>query len=171
MVKLIRGAEKIISNYPPSYNFIVKTITKVPLLRAYFIESSDKFAHKFPISVKGVILRDNCVVLVKNERDEWELPGEKLEANETLKACVVREIYEELKLETHASTLLDVWMYTPKNTANLIVTFSCVEKVAREVTLSAEHQQATWFPLLEVNTLNMPEGYKHSIHRWPQTTS
>jgi hypothetical protein len=44
----------------------------VPLPQAYR-------AYRFPISIKGVILKESKVILLKNERDEWELPGGKLE--------------------------------------------------------------------------------------------
>jgi hypothetical protein len=33
--------------------------------------------HLFPVSVKGVVVRDGRVLLLRNERDEWELPGGK----------------------------------------------------------------------------------------------
>ena len=28
-----------------------------------------------PVSIKGVVVRDGKVLLLKNEREEWELPG------------------------------------------------------------------------------------------------
>jgi 8-oxo-dGTP pyrophosphatase MutT (NUDIX family) len=49
-------------------------------------------AHTFPVSVKGVVVRDGLVLLLRNERDEWELPGGKLDLGEDPAACVVREI-------------------------------------------------------------------------------
>jgi hypothetical protein len=48
----------------------------------------------FPVSVKGVVLTASGVVLLRNERDEWELPGGKLEPGESPAACLVREIEE-----------------------------------------------------------------------------
>jgi 8-oxo-dGTP pyrophosphatase MutT (NUDIX family) len=164
MTALTRRVAKIISRSPSLYTFVLRIISKVPFLKGYFIESSDNFAHKFPVSVKGVIIRDSRVALLKNGRDEWELPGGKLEPSETPEACVSRESYEKLKLEVKPATLLDVWTYTPlKGKFVLVVTFGCVEMVSREVKLSSEHQQFAWFPVAKVADLNMPDGYKRSV--------
>jgi len=37
----------------------------------------------YPVSVKGVLVRNDRVLLVHNERDEWELPGGRIEPGET----------------------------------------------------------------------------------------
>jgi 8-oxo-dGTP pyrophosphatase MutT (NUDIX family) len=39
----------------------------------------------FPVSIKGVLVEAGRVVLLENERDEWELPGGRLEPRESLK--------------------------------------------------------------------------------------
>jgi hypothetical protein len=39
-------------------------------------------AHLFPVSVKGVAVQDGKVLLLENERHEWELPGGKLALRE-----------------------------------------------------------------------------------------
>jgi 8-oxo-dGTP pyrophosphatase MutT (NUDIX family) len=52
-------------------------------------------AHAFPVSVKGVAVQGGRVLLLENERNEWELPGGKLELREDPADCVVREIREE----------------------------------------------------------------------------
>jgi hypothetical protein len=39
-------------------------------------------AHAFPVSVKGVAVQGGRVLLLQNERNEWELPGGKLELRE-----------------------------------------------------------------------------------------
>jgi 8-oxo-dGTP pyrophosphatase MutT (NUDIX family)/ribosomal protein S18 acetylase RimI-like enzyme len=129
----------------------------------------DNEAFRFPVSVKGVVIRRGEVVLLRNERDEWELPGDKLEPPESPPTCVAREITEELGLRVEPTALLDAWVYciTPEVRV-LIVTYGCSETVEVEAVLSHEHKQLRWFPLSEVPALRMPEGYKASIRSWAE---
>ena len=127
----------------------------------------DNEAFRFPVSVKGVVVRRGEVVLLKNERDEWELPGGKLEPAESPDTCVVREIAEELRLEVEVRLLLDSWVYTiASGVSVLILTYGCAETSEREAVMSHEHKQLAWFPIAEVPGLRMPQGYKDSIRRW-----
>jgi 8-oxo-dGTP pyrophosphatase MutT (NUDIX family) len=66
---------------------------------------------KFPVSVKGVTAQAGKVLLLENERAEWELPGGKLELGEDPADCVVREISEEAGWKVTAGPLLDCWQY------------------------------------------------------------
>jgi 8-oxo-dGTP pyrophosphatase MutT (NUDIX family) len=127
----------------------------------------DNEAFRFPVSVKGVVVRRGEVVLLKNERDEWELPGGKLEPGEAPGACVVREIAEELNLEVEVRSILDSWVYTiAPGVSVLILTYGCAETAERAAVLSHEHKQLAWFALADVPGLRMPQGYKDSIRRW-----
>jgi 8-oxo-dGTP pyrophosphatase MutT (NUDIX family) len=130
----------------------------------------DNGAYRFPVSVKGVVIRSDRVVLLKNERREWELPGGKLEPPESPEACVAREISEELQLDVTVARLLDTWVYeiTPQVRV-LIVTFGCSETSERGAVLSNEHKQLEWFPLSQVPGLRMPSGYKSSIRAWAES--
>lgn len=123
----------------------------------------------FPISVKGVVLDGaGRVLLLKNEREEWELPGGKLELGEEPAACVVREVREESGWETGAGPLLDVWMYEPLPGRHVfIVTYGCRRLGPETVpVVSDEHTQVGLFARDEAATLVMPQGYKDSIARW-----
>jgi hypothetical protein len=45
----------------------------------------DQDAYKlraFSISIKGVVVRDGKVLALRNEREEWELPGGRIEVGE-----------------------------------------------------------------------------------------
>jgi 8-oxo-dGTP pyrophosphatase MutT (NUDIX family) len=127
----------------------------------------DNEAYRFPVSIKGVVIRDGKVVLLKNERDEWELPGGKLELFESAESCVAREIGEELRLAIRPERLLDAWVYAIAAGVHvLILTFGCSETSNEEPVLSHEHKQWRWFRVAELDGLPMPEGYKTSIRTW-----
>lgn len=127
----------------------------------------DNDAYRFPVSVKGIVIRDDAVVLVHNRRDEWELPGGKLEVGETPEQCVAREIEEELQLDVETAALVDAWVYTiAAETRVLVVTYGCTERTERGAVLSDEHTRFAWIALSDVAGLRMPDGYKTSIVRW-----
>ena len=127
----------------------------------------DNDAFRFPVSVKGVIIRGGKVILLRNERDEWELPGGKLELSESPERCLAREIAEELRLAIEPESILNSWIYTIVPGVNvLILTYGCLESSSGEAVLSDEHKELRWFPLAEVEALRMPDGYKASIRSW-----
>ncbi|HSX79600.1 MAG TPA: NUDIX hydrolase [Candidatus Saccharimonadia bacterium] len=127
----------------------------------------DNRAYRFPVSVKGVVLHAERVVLLKNEREEWELPGGKLEPGESPEGCVIREIHEELGLHARAGPLLDSWIYhITAGVDVLIVTYGCYPAPFASVTHSPEHKAVGLFTLQEIQALPMPEGYKKSIQAW-----
>ena len=121
----------------------------------------------FPVSVKGVLVRDGRVLLLKNEREEWELPGGKLELGEEPSACVAREITEETGLSVTTGPILDAWQYHIREGRDvLIVTYGCHLRGNQPPTISDEHNAIGFFTQAEIASLNMPAGYKHSIRSW-----
>jgi 8-oxo-dGTP pyrophosphatase MutT (NUDIX family) len=127
----------------------------------------DNEAHRFPVAVKGVLIRDGNVVLLRNERDEWELPGGKLERSESPEQCLAREVAEELQLDVVPESILDSWVYTIIPGVDvLVIAYGCVESSQDKAVLSDEHKELRWFPLAEINDLNMHEVYKESIRSW-----
>ncbi len=124
-------------------------------------------APNFPVSVKGVVLQNRRVVLLRNERDEWELPGGRLEHGESPEECVAREMREELGLRVTTGPILDSWVYHIYEGADVfIVTYGCYPEPFAELTHSPEHREVGLFQVDEVEGLRMPGGYKDSIRRW-----
>ncbi|HMM20939.1 MAG TPA: NUDIX hydrolase [Selenomonadales bacterium] len=124
-------------------------------------------AHRFPVSVKGVVLKDDRVLLLKNERNEWELPGGKLELGESPPACVRRELKEELSLDIVPVRLIDSWLYSIfENVHVLILAYGCLSPGSTAFKVSDEHQGGAWIGLDQLDDLNLPAGYKQSIRLW-----
>ena len=121
----------------------------------------------WPVSIKGVCLVGAKVVLLKNERDEWELPGGRLEAGEDPVPALKRELEEELGIAGEIGDLLDCWRYPVLPTREvLIVTFGVLPMAERELQLSNEHTELERFAPAEIGGLKMPEGYRRSIRDW-----
>ncbi len=121
----------------------------------------------FPVSVKGVVIRDGRVLLLRNERDEWELPGGKLELGEDPTACVVREIAEEVGWTVTAGPILDAWQYHIRPGVDVvIVTYGCHAISGTTPAVSGEHTEVGLFTADEVAELRIPDGYRRSIMTW-----
>nr|WP_238598800.1 NUDIX domain-containing protein [Saccharothrix sp. ALI-22-I] len=122
----------------------------------------------YPVSIKGVVVRDDRGLLLKNERDEWELPGGRIEPGETPEQCVAREITEETRWKVTTGPILDTWMYyitvAAKNV--FIVTYGCYPDGDAEPVLSHENKEIGLFTEPEAQSLNMPDGCKRSIANW-----
>ena len=125
----------------------------------------------YPVSVKGVVVRAGRVLLLQNDRQEWELPGGRLELGETPPQCVAREITEETGWVVETGPILDSWMYFIDQVERnvFIVTYGCRLAAGQDdvdPVLSHEHKHVGLFTEAEVADLVMPAGYQASIAAW-----
>src|ERR1700733_15175913 len=116
------------------------------------------------ISVKGVLVEDGRVVLLENERSEWELPGGRPEPGEDPATCLAREFAEELGAEIAVGAIVDCWNYEVLPGRHvMIVTYAVARIGPGELRISDEHRRFDWFPLDAIDALPLPEGYRRSI--------
>jgi 8-oxo-dGTP pyrophosphatase MutT (NUDIX family) len=102
--------------------------------------------------------------LLKNERDEWELPGGKLELGENPAGCVAREIEEELGWVAEVHNPLHAWVYEIRPDRHVFVlTYLATYDGDTEPTYSHEHKALQLVPVDEIGPLTMPTPYKDAI--------
>lgn len=132
------------------------------------IEPRDNLATRFPVSIKGVILLNQKVLLLKNERDEYELPGGKLEIDEQPIYCLMREVKEETNLNIEVVSIIDSWLYCiNQDTRVVIITYGCILHNNKINTiLSDEHKELKWASLKGIEEEVMPTMYKESVKHW-----
>lgn len=83
-----------------------------------------------PISVKGIVFEDGKVWLRRNERNEWELPGGKVDEGEQPEQTVVRELLEELGFVVGVRELVGAHVYKIPSSSDesggvLVVSYLC----------------------------------------------
>jgi ADP-ribose pyrophosphatase YjhB (NUDIX family) len=121
----------------------------------------------FTVSIKGVFCTDaGEVVLLMNERDEWELPGGRIEIGESPRQCVEREIREELDVAVNAGDLLDSYLFEVVPGKHVFIeTYACELTNDFIPRISEEHQRIGLF-LPAALPDKLPQGYRSSIEAW-----
>ena len=122
----------------------------------------------YPISVKGVLIHQGRVLLLLNERGEWDLPGGRPDPGEDHRAALKREVQEEAGLTVEVGAALGDYLFEvlPGRFVR-ILPFACYLIGGSDVVLSHEHLATRWVPVDEIgeNIANrkLPAGYLRSI--------
>lgn len=118
----------------------------------------------FPVSIKGVLQSpEGLVVLMLNERDEWELPGGRIELGETAPQCLAREIAEEMAVEVSVGEPLDSYLFEVIPGKHVFIsTYRCQLLGGFVPTVSHEHKEIGLFAPGRLPE-NLPVGYRLSI--------
>lgn len=120
-----------------------------------------------PISVKGILGPPGRIVLLRNERDEWEFPGGRLEPDdESPSACLRREISEELDVIADVGLPVHSWQYQPIVGRDVLVMAYRCEIVGTwpdQLWHSSEHLGVGSFALDDLDTISLPQGYRDAL--------
>ena len=120
-----------------------------------------------PVSVKGVVVIEGRVLLLRNDRDEWDLPGGRPDDDESHEAAIMREAREEANIEVAALDCLDDWPYEvlPGRFVRILA-YGCQVIDASRMALGSEHLELRLFAREELEGLRLHEGYRRVIERW-----
>ncbi len=122
-------------------------------------------------SIKGVLLVEGGVVLVKNPRDEWELPGGRPDPGEAHEVALAREFAEELAIQVRVEAPIDSYVFEVLPNRNVqIVTYGCSLSGVFEPKISDEHTEYCVCPVDELDGLKLPAGYRQSVETYIRRT-
>ncbi|HKB88801.1 MAG TPA: NUDIX hydrolase [Patescibacteria group bacterium] len=126
-----------------------------------------------PISVKGVIFEDDNVWIRKNERQEWELPGGKIDKGEQPEAALKRELLEELGFLVDVLNITDATILTipgsiDESSGVLVLVYSCsILKKSGKFEFMGESGPAEFKStnISVIDSLHMENFYKNAINK------
>jgi 8-oxo-dGTP diphosphatase len=123
-----------------------------------------------PVSVKGILIHQGRVLLLLNERGEWDLPGGRPDPGEDHRAALKREVQEEAGLIVEVGEALGDYLFEvlPGRFVR-ILPFVCRLTGGSDVVISHEHLETHWLPIVElaacVDGHLLPEGYLGAIRQ------
>lgn len=128
--------------------------------------------HKQQISVKAFFEKEGKVLLVKDPKDVWELPGGRIEFNESPYQALARELKEELGFEqVKLGDSIHIWSFSSTHqeieTQYIIIVYECFTETSA-IRENDEYKAYGWVPINEVFNLNMRDGYKDTIRKYKE---
>lgn len=129
----------------------------------------------FNIGVKGIIkVKDKCLILksVKNESPYWDIPGGRIDDDESLEDTLKRELSEELPSlgKYSVGKILNAYRLSHdlKDGKGLLLVFYEIEADDFDVKLSSEHVEFKWvsqndLPDLLTSEVPIEKGYYEAL--------
>lgn len=87
---------------------------------------------------------------------KWEFPGGKIEQGENAKACLKRELFEELGVDIKILEALPPTTHSYSEKSVQLLPFRC-NIIGGEIVLR-EHKQVVWLPLEKLENLDWAEA-------------
>jgi len=155
------------SQQTPIPMFFITRIKRFLLRLFGQVLPTDLFAQRHPVSIKGICLIDEKVVLVRNNRREWDLPGGKLGRREQPEECLVREMREELSIDVTVGALLRSLVVRIMDLVDvLVLVYQCeTDASTEELELSYESMGMGTFSREELAHLELRADYREAIER------
>jgi 8-oxo-dGTP diphosphatase len=104
------------------------------------------------LAADAVVIKDGKILLIKRGTDPfkgmWALPGGRLEEDETIEQCAIREAKEETGLDIGIQKLIGVYSDPKRDPRKVVaVAFLCELKGGKFDPMAGEIEKVDWFPL------------------------
>ena len=113
--------------------------------------------------VGGLILHKNKILICQRKEDcdhplKWEFPGGKTLVNESTEKALIREIKEELKIDTLEYKFLYDYIFEYKNLNKKIhLNFYLITKFSNDI-INTIHEQVKWIEIQDLSNYDFLEG-------------
>ena len=143
---------------------MIKTFYRLLIYFFSKLIKTDNLSDKFPISIKAIIVDDNKILCLKNERNEWDFPGGKINFNEDVEECLKREVIEETNLEIKNLKILKLFNLKFNDVPVFILLYSAEISCDSSIAINYEHSEYNFFSKSELKNLNMPQDFKDLVY-------
>jgi 8-oxo-dGTP diphosphatase len=113
------------------------------------------------VAVGAIAVRDGALLLVRRgrppEAGRWSLPGGRLEAGETLRAAVEREVLEETGLEARCGELVG-WVERMGPAHHFVILDFAVTVEPGRPQAGGDAAEVAWVPLGELGRVELVSG-------------
>jgi len=123
------------------------------------------------VSVKALITKNNKVLMLRDHKGKWELPGGRINFGEHPIEALEREIQEELntKENVKASNFFDVWDFcsivSDVKYHFIILVFEC-DLENKKININNEHDGVEFLGERDIEIYDMRNGYKETLRKF-----
>mgnify|MGYP006091557077 FL=1 len=110
---------------------MINTIKRLGVIVFQRLFNLDDLSVKYPISVKGVLIENDRVLLLKNESFIFDLPGGKVEPHQSIEDALIDEFKEETNLTVKIKSLIDL-KKLHLNSRNILIATYKVENISSD---------------------------------------
>ena len=137
---------------------MLNTIKRIGIILYQKYLNIDDLSAKYPVCVKGILIENNRVLMLKNEKFEFDLPGGKLDAHQNIEEALIKEFKEETQLDIKIIKLIEIEKYFLNNRFIVMITYLVENKNINPISISFENWGFQFIPLNEI--------HRHPLKKW-----